>query len=114
MTRRPSTTSALAKATVRRNTSHDGISGPATSSAASSAPSAGSVRMSNLPRRRPAEQALWPECEHDRHDPVDYEQLGLGQEVDGESAGEPNQERADGGTCHATQSTDDAHSERKH
>ena len=74
----------------------------------------GTVRMSDLPGGRPAEQALRPERQHDGHDRVDHEQLDLGQEMDGAGAGKSDHERADGGAGHAAQPADDAHGEREH
>src|SRR5882672_2171848 len=90
----PSTTRALANATVASDTSHAGSAGAAAATARKAKAPRRIARdpMSDLPRLHWREQSVGPEGEHQGHHAVAYEQLDLRNEVNGIGPAEADDE----------------------
>src|ERR1700728_1020891 len=114
---RPSTTKALAKATVASDTSQAGSAGAsAATMRKASAPITNerSPMTLDLSRLGTREQAPRPEHEHQRHDRINDEQLDLRREMHRRSAAQADNERTDKGAVDRPHAADRHHREGEH
>src|SRR5271154_1510450 len=98
----PSTTSALANATIASETSHVGNTGASTATRTKASVPMITERAGmvlNLPRLHPRKQALRPEHQHQRHHRIDDEQFDLRRQMHGGGPAQAYDQRADKGAA---------------